>query len=143
MSGKTLWTDFDVIYVYSRAQAIEDGNLVDVSQLAKQYDFRFPLAMTRGVWEDCVAWTDADQAGYTMEQSEGIRLETLLQYAYMEIQRHKREDNEQALELSFAVCRLPRDPINSHEPLRQDLKINCGPGDNGEPVLTIMFPEED
>ena len=142
MSGD-LWTDADVIHVYSRAQAIEDGNLVDVSQLAMQYGFRFPLAMTRGVWEDCVAWTDADQAGYAMEQNESIRLDTLLQYAYMEIKRHKREDEGNALELFFAVCRLPRDPVNSREPLRQDLKIHSGPGDNGMPVLTVMFPEED
>ena len=138
-----LWTDADVIHVYSRTQAIEDGNLVDVSQLAKQCGFRFPLAMTRGVWDDCVAWTDADQAGYALEQSEGIRLENLLQYAYMEIKRHKREDEGDAQELFFAVCRLPRDPVNSREPLRQDLKIHSGPGDNGEPVLTVMFPEED
>lgn len=137
-----LWTNADVIYAYSRAQAIEDGNFVDVSQQAKHYGFRFPLAMTRGVWEDCVVWTDAEQAGYTMEQSEEIRLATLLQSAYAEIQRHKREDEGNALELCFAVCRLPRDPVNSPA-LRLDLKIHCGPGDNGEPVLTIMFPEED
>ena len=143
MSGQGFWDDAEIIYVYSRAQAIEDGVLVDVSKQAENMGFRFPVAMTATVWEDCVAWTDADQDGYRLEHNETIRLENLLQYAYEEIKRHKREDENDVLELHFTVCRLPRNPLNGREPLRADLKIHVGPGDDAEPVLTIMFPDED
>ena len=43
-----------VISEYSRAQAIEDGVLVDVSETAREAGIRFPLALTRAVWESCV-----------------------------------------------------------------------------------------
>ena len=43
-----------VIFSYTCAQAIADGVLVDVSKLAKEAGFRFPVAVTAGVWAECV-----------------------------------------------------------------------------------------
>ena len=40
----------EVISSYSRAQAIEDGVLVDVSSVAREAGIKFPVAMTRTVW---------------------------------------------------------------------------------------------
>lgn len=40
----------DPVYVYTRRQAIEDGVLVDVSQLAIEAGFKWPFAMTAEVW---------------------------------------------------------------------------------------------
>src|SRR3972149_219225 len=37
----------DPISVYTRAQALEDGQLVDVSETAKEAGIRFPVALTR------------------------------------------------------------------------------------------------
>ena len=42
-----------LIFSYTR-QAIADGVLVDVSKLAKEAGFRFPVAVTAGVWAECV-----------------------------------------------------------------------------------------
>jgi hypothetical protein len=39
-----------LIAAYTREQAIEDGTLVDVSKLAKEAGFRFPVAMTAAAW---------------------------------------------------------------------------------------------
>jgi len=39
----------DIIFSYTRAQAIEDGVLVDVSELAREASFRYPVAVTQGV----------------------------------------------------------------------------------------------
>ena len=39
----------EVISSYSRAQAIEDGVLVDVSSVARAAGIKFPVAMTRTV----------------------------------------------------------------------------------------------
>src|SRR5512142_1811169 len=47
-----------LIFSYTRAQAIADGVLVDVSKLAKEAGFRFPVAVTAGVWAECVAVPD-------------------------------------------------------------------------------------
>ena len=44
----------EVISAYTRAQAIEDGILVDVSETAREAGIRYPVALTRAVWESCV-----------------------------------------------------------------------------------------
>jgi hypothetical protein len=43
-----------VISQYTRAQAIEDGVLVDVSEKARETGIIFPTALTAAVWEKCV-----------------------------------------------------------------------------------------
>jgi len=47
---KGFWDGAEVIYAYTRAQAIEDGVLIDVSSVAKEAGIKFPVAMTRTVW---------------------------------------------------------------------------------------------
>ncbi len=39
----------DIIHAYTRKEAIEDGVLVDVSKLAKEAGFKWPVAMTSAV----------------------------------------------------------------------------------------------
>ena len=61
---KGFWDDAEVISSYSRAQAIEDGVLVDVSSVAKEAGIKFPVAMTATVWgkyvgvPEGVGWQD-------------------------------------------------------------------------------------
>ena len=50
----------EVISTYTRAQALEDGVLVDAGPMAEEAGFIGPVALTSAVWEDCVAWTDTD-----------------------------------------------------------------------------------
>ena len=47
-----------LIFSYTRRQAIADGVLVDVSTLAKEAGFRFPVAVTAAVWAECVTVPD-------------------------------------------------------------------------------------
>ncbi len=44
----------EVISSYSRAEALEDGVLVDVSAIAKEAGISFPVALTRAVWDKYV-----------------------------------------------------------------------------------------
>jgi hypothetical protein len=44
-----------VIYQYTRAQAIEDGVLIDVSEKAREAGIIFPTAVTAAAWAECVA----------------------------------------------------------------------------------------
>ncbi len=46
------------IHTYTRAQAIEDGQLIDVSTTAREAGIVWPVALTSAAWADCVAWTD-------------------------------------------------------------------------------------
>ena len=50
-----------VIFAYTRAQAIEDGILVDVSDTAREAGFKIPVAITRTVWNRLIALPE----GYT------------------------------------------------------------------------------
>ena len=45
--------DYDVISVYTQDQGVEDGFLVDVSELAKEAGFRIPVHITSGVQALC------------------------------------------------------------------------------------------
>ena len=44
-----------VLSAYTRAQAIEDGFLVDVSETAREAGFTIPVAVTRSAWNRLVA----------------------------------------------------------------------------------------
>src|SRR5215510_5293364 len=44
----------DIISRYTRADALRDGVLIDVSPTAREAGIRYPVALTRAVWERCV-----------------------------------------------------------------------------------------
>ena len=44
-----------VIYAYTRAQAVADGVQVDVTKTAQEAGIKFPMFLTRAVWEAYVA----------------------------------------------------------------------------------------
>lgn len=122
------------IYVYSRAQALEDGVLVDVSELAKEAGFCYPVAMTRAAWVDCVEWSDQDSERVC--QDEVARLWDVL---FLAAHAARRSSGDR---LTFLIHRIPRDRCSTH-PEQVSLQMLIGPGDRGEPVMTIMLLGED
>ena len=44
-----------IVYAYSRSQAVADGVQVEVTKTAHEAGIRFPVFITRGVFELCVA----------------------------------------------------------------------------------------
>ncbi len=42
---------FRMVYSYTRKQAIEDGNLIDVTEQAKQTGFKVPVAVSLNRYE--------------------------------------------------------------------------------------------
>lgn len=122
----------DVVFSYSRAQAIADGVLHDVSAMAREAGFRYPVAMTAAAWADSVAWP-SDKGG---AQSEAGRLWDVLHMARLAIRRAAGRT------LHFTVLVVPSEgPSRRPQPLR--LKAMVGPGDDLEPVITILLPRED
>jgi hypothetical protein len=122
----------NVIYAYTRAQAIADGVLVDVSKLAKEAGFKLPVAVTCGVWAECVAVPE----GVTCQDETG-RLWDVLMMLRHAIATSKRGGDR----VDFAV-HVRNDNEERTPPLIQ-LYALCGPGDDAEPVVTVMLPHED
>lgn len=135
----TLFTADDVISAYSRAQAIEDGMLADVSATAREAGLTFPVALTQAAWMDCVHWTDdLDRRKGTVQDEDG-RLWDVLWMLRTAIKRSRANDRS---EIRFGLHRVPTEG-RGRKARPVMLKALCGPGDNGEPVITIMMLDED
>ncbi|MCU7829549.1 MAG: hypothetical protein KZQ85_10825 [Candidatus Thiodiazotropha sp. (ex Myrtea sp. 'scaly one' KF741663)] len=132
----TLFGD-NVIHSYSRAQAIEDGYLVDVTETAKEAGFIWPVALTRAAWEDCVEWCERDSKRQTNQDISG-RLWDVVWMASFAI----RSSKGGSCHLLYELFRVPRGG-RKRKPRRTTLKMVTGPGENGEPVVTILLPNED
>ena len=48
----------NVICTYTRAQAIEDGVLVNANSMAKEAGVSWPFELTTAAWADCVSRTE-------------------------------------------------------------------------------------
>ncbi|HVH73295.1 MAG TPA: DUF6573 family protein [Stellaceae bacterium] len=123
-----------VISAYSRAQALEDGVLVDVSSQAEEAGFKVPVAVTTAVWALCVPSDAAAAAG----ESEIGRLWDVLWMcvvATRRLQAARRVDDT----IYFSV------EMTDAEGKKRlhNLWAKCGPGDEAEPVVTIMLRGED
>ena len=127
----------DIISTYTRAQAIEDGVLIDISSTAKEAGFEWPVAMTAGAWADCVAWSDTDSQAQVYQDQSG-RLWDVIFMAFQAISL-SRETGDRLL---FRLYRVPRDGHSTDAELTT-LKLVVGPGDSGEPVITILLANED
>jgi hypothetical protein len=127
----------DIISTYTRAQAIEDGVLIDISSTAKEAGFEWPVAMTAGAWADCVAWSDTDSQAQVYQDQSG-RLWDVIFMAFQAISL-SRETGDRLL---FRLYRVPRDGHSTDAELTT-LKLIVGPGDSGEPVITILLANED
>jgi hypothetical protein len=127
----------EVISTYTRAQALEDGVLVDAGPMAKEVGFRYHTAITAAAWSDCVAWTDADSERQVHQDQSG-RLWDVLYMAQHAIRTSRNHGDR----LTFELYRVPRDG-RSTEAKITTLKLIVGPGDQGEPVITILLSDED
>lgn len=124
------------IYVYTRAQAITDGELIDVSEMAKQAGFKISVAVTRAVWNQHIEWTKEDDNKQSMQDQSG-RLWDVLWMLYIACKRSKGESC-----ICYNLHVVPRDG-RSRSPTLVSLKSVIGGGDKCEPVITIMLPNED
>lgn len=121
-------SESEVIFSYSRAEALADGTLKDASDMAKELGFRFPVALTVAAWEKVVAVPQ-----FSLSDTEEARLWTVLdvlRWAAAECQ---------ADELEFTVDVSSQ--YDGSEEVR--LKAVCGAGDDKQPVITVMLPHED
>lgn len=126
----------ETIFAYSRTQALADGVLVDVTELAKEAGFKIPVAVTEAVWNKYIEWNDVDSKKQTIQDTEG-RLWDVLWMLRLSINKNKSADL-----ILYQIYVVPRNGKTKKAKLSH-LKATIGAGDNGEPVITIMLPNED
>lgn len=120
----------EVIDSYSRAEALEDGVLIDVPEEDRRAaGFLCHVAMTQAVHQLCVVVPPRVSG-----QCERGRLWDILHMLrfVVRVQGAQRE-------VHFKV----NVRNNNRRDALMDLKALCGPGDRGEPVITICLPNED
>ncbi len=123
--------EFELISRYTRADAIADGILVDVTATAKEAGIKYPTAVTQAVFGKYVRVPDG-----LSDQDEAGRLWDVLWMLHIAIRQSAR--NTDALHYTLAVKQF-----ESAGPVPTSLKALCHPGDEGEPVITVMMPDED
>ena len=136
MTHTSLFENSDIVHTYTREQAIEDGYLIDVSDLAQEAGFTCPVAITLAAYDKYVHWTEEDNKRQIYQDIEG-RLWDIL--GMMRFQK-KRIDTNGLFEF---LCVPRSDKSRRQRPLNITLKSLSHAGDNGEQVITIMLPDED
>lgn len=109
-----------VIHSYTRAQAIEDGYLVDVSAVAKEAGFSVEVAISREAYSQFVQWTPEDSQRQVHQDESGRLWDVLTMARLLSIRRGGR----------------------SQKPRRAQLRMVISAGETSAPVITIMLPNE-
>ena len=121
----------DLISKYARAEALEDGTLVDVTERAKEAGIKLPTALTRRVWNEYVELSEAAKKAGNDIQGRLWDIVWMFRCAAV----RSPSESELTFQLYVVTHRVKASLVT--------LKATVGPGDDGEPVITIMTPEED
>lgn len=112
--------------------ALSDGVLIDVSELAREAGFKLPVAVSDNLYHSYIMPSlDLAKEG----QSPSGRLWDTLSVLRYAIKAAPSTDR-----LSFSVL-FAQSP--DAKPISVELLAICDPGDSGEPVITIMLPGDD
>jgi len=137
-------------FSYTRAQAIADGLLVDLTtaaddkgqRLCPQAGFKVPVAITRTAWAKTIeaggSWK-ADGEGEILELKGGQSLTGRL-WDMLWMLRVASGASMNSDRIHFQVL------VDVHGDGRHEavsLWAHCGPGDDAQPVITIMLEGED
>jgi hypothetical protein len=122
----------EVINAYTRAQAVADGLQVEVSKIAQEAGIRFPVFLTRGVYDQFVTVPE----GVT-EQDEAGRLWDVVWMLRFGIIRAR--PGVQRIPVAFYVRN------DNRAPRLVKLIATCGPldMDDPQPAITVMLPDDD
>lgn len=128
-----IFTENDVIHSYTRAQAIEDGVLVDLTEWASNRQMRggftCPVAVTGALWGAIEAIPESMKG---TQDVRGRAHDVLWLGRLAGAMRSERTD-------AYYTLRLPRRGTRQKN---ARLRVSVGGGDAGEPVVTIGFPED-
>ncbi len=121
--------DMVVVSTYTRKMAIEDCVLMDVSDTAREAGIVYPVALTERVVNEVVM--PDEQSAAQGQDAEGRLWDVLWMFRTIAPVTPDSQFEYDLLVVQQGKMQTVR------------LKAVCGPGDHGEPVITIMFPGED
>ncbi len=123
--------DYTIIYSYTRTQALEDGVLIDVTEEAMASGFKIPVAVGDNLFHRYVVPSEnLTKEGQSMEGRLHDVFEMLKAAASM------RWDGSRVLfDVLFLMAPGKLEQVK--------ILAVVGPGDEGEPVLTICLPEDE
>jgi hypothetical protein len=104
---------------------------VDATETAREAGFRIPVALTQSVWADI---NDLSGRHVSCGQSPEGRLWDML---FMAAHGARRPENRDRSEFVYSLI-MPVGAVNNYR-----ARCHIGPGDEGEPVVTILRPDED
>lgn len=122
--------NLEILDSYSRAQAIEEGFLIDVSEWAKASGFKFPAAFTDTLYNSI-----EESAKGPGQSVRGIAMDI---FSMLLLKVKLTGGRESTLMFEVLIW-----DIIKRKPVLKKLKAVVGPGDTPAPVLTIMFRGED
>lgn len=130
----TFWGD--PISTYTRAQAIADGVLVDLTETAKPFGFVIPFACTDTVWRT-LDWPVGHKPG--LGQSTAGRVHDVLSLARMAA-NGAAQAGRSVVDFDALIV-----PVNGEGTAARPVsfRLVVSGGDKGEPVLTLLFPGEE
>jgi hypothetical protein len=122
----------EVIYAYTRKDALADGVQIDVSEMAREAGLKFPVYLTRAVWESYVTVPD----GVRCQDEKG----RLWDIVWMLRCAARRTSGPQMV---FGLH--VRNDNRDRTPPLVNLKAVCGPRDIDDPApaITVMLTSED
>jgi hypothetical protein len=123
------------VFRITRQQLLADGVLLDISAIAREAALVFPTAITAGLW---AAYGDAR----TAEGSPRFALVLcwMLRFAARDLIPVRRFKDALSETLFFGLFVQER---ATGQFRLAEVKAVCDPGDNLEPVITLLLPEED
>jgi hypothetical protein len=137
------WTEEDIISRYTRADALNDGELIAApGELTRQAGISVPVALTRAAWYQYI---EPSYLPEMPDQELTGRLWDLLWMLRMAAAK-SRSSSVIIFRVRFELLqkRARATGIIHHRSGETvELKAICGPGDDIEPVITVMLPAED
>ena len=122
----------EIIYAYTRKQAVADGVQVEVTKTAREAGISIPVFLTRAVWDAYVAVapdvTGQDESGRLWDIVWMLRFAIMRSHGHTDrvpVALYVRNDNRAANLIKLIA--------------------QCGPLDMGvpQPAITVMMPDED
>jgi hypothetical protein len=134
----------EVISSYSRAEALADGVLIDVTETAKEAGIVYPVTISQGLWG---GYIEVPESLKCIQDLQGRLWDVLTMFRFSAKATKKAGDDvvgsqRDAPQTMFfkTIFQMPSRGTPKMETV--SIKAICGPGDNADPVLTFMLPEE-
>ena len=125
----------EIVSKYTRKDALEEGCLIDVTAQAKENGFKFPVAITRELYNEI----NNIPSQYSYQSYEG-RLYDLLFMGFMNARANLKSSR---IMYKFIMPTTQQGKASIFIRKNISVVLELHSGDEGEPVITIMLPHED